>query len=122
MAKCANGKFFYSKPSASNAPFAIELSFPTISNLVPGNYVMRYYVLFYCGIIDCETSQDSIKLKLSDSVGDVAMDELTLSTIPKQKMWIQREVKFKLNSNILNVIKFLFSSLDYAFYIKSCTI
>ena len=107
FSKCADGKFHFAKAGAANpSPYTVEYLFPTIKLPELGDYVARFYILMLCDKEGCEDAQDYISVTVNDANkgnATVLYKEYKLKDLEMEKKWIQREVKFKAETEKINV-------------------
>ena len=106
FAKCANGNFHYSRSVTKFDPYVVEFLFPTITIQDPGDYLAKFYILMFCNKEGCEDAQDYISVTVNDANkgnATVLYKEYKLKDLEMEKKWIQREVKFKAETEKINV-------------------
>ena len=66
----------------------------------------RFYIMMLCNKEGCEDAQDFIALSVNDANNEnasVAYKEYLLKDLEMEKTWIQYEIKFKANTEKINV-------------------
>jgi hypothetical protein len=83
------------------------LTFPTIDIQQPGNYIAKFYTLFYCNTTGCENAGDYLSFKINDGQNvnekNLIYKEISINGLDKERVWIKREFNFSAPSNKLNV-------------------